>query len=217
MSEVDQEPQEQDLILPQEDPDYESFIITPAVVGELWESSRPKNMLIELYQKQFKPRRVLEDEPLDYNKLNILAEFQTYNLIFSKNELLLDDIKSAYLLQLFWNLLPLLNNGKLKESTPHHSKSYKEAFDAELLNRYREGLYSKEEIIRISQHSQSFFKHFILYDYVFNNPDIYGTKKNITIIHDEPKIAASLDEALTLVKDQPSKEIDEENEGEERY
>ena len=37
--------------------------------------------------------------------MNILAEYQSYNLIFLKNELALTDIQCAACLDMFWNLL----------------------------------------------------------------------------------------------------------------
>ena len=204
-----------EVILPEEEPEHDNFIITPSVVEELWENSRPKNMLIEIYQKQFKPKKILEDEPMDYNKLNILAEFQTYNLVFAKNELLMDNLKASYVLQLFWNLLPVKENGQRDENASNSASTYKTNFDNELLQRYREGLFSKEEILRLSAHSKNYFKHFILYDYVFNNPLLFGTKKNINIPHDFPKISPNLDQAMTLVSD--NDEVKTENEGEEKY
>lgn len=42
---------------------------------------------------------------VEYNEINIFAEFQLYNLIFAKNELLFDNFKTAVLLDLFWKLL----------------------------------------------------------------------------------------------------------------
>ncbi|CAI2381052.1 unnamed protein product [Moneuplotes crassus] len=205
---------EGELILPREDPEHESFVIKEQFVKELWESSRPKSMLIEFYQKLFKPK-IFEDEPLDYNKLNILAEFQTYNLLFAKNELLLDDIQCCYILQLFWNLIPIGEDGKRKENAPKTPLPYKTSFDNELIERYQEGIFSLEEIKRISEYSKKFFNNFILYDYVFNNPLLLGTKKNILIPHDKPRIAPNLDKALTLQT--ADDDTEEEDEGEERF
>jgi hypothetical protein len=42
---------------------------------------------------------------VDYNALNILADYQLYNLEFAKNELTLDDRQSSNVLNLFWQLL----------------------------------------------------------------------------------------------------------------
>ena len=109
------------------------------------------------------------------------------------------------MLQIFWNLLPLNPDGSKKENASHNSKDYKDAFDKSLIKRFREGIFTKEEIIRISQHASLFFKHFLLYDFVFNNAKPSDIKK-ITIPKKVPKIAPSLNEALTLVKDSPEQE-----------
>jgi hypothetical protein len=37
--------------------------------------------------------------------MNIFTEFQLYNLVFAKNELIFDDHKASLLLHLFWRLL----------------------------------------------------------------------------------------------------------------
>ena len=42
---------------------------------------------------------------MEYNKINILAEFQLYNIVFCKNELMLDDYKVAVVLNIMWKLL----------------------------------------------------------------------------------------------------------------
>jgi hypothetical protein len=64
-------------------------------------------MIIEILQTHFKPKSSLEEEKLEYNELNILAEYQLYNLLFAKNEILLDNVKTASLLHMFWKLLEL--------------------------------------------------------------------------------------------------------------
>ncbi|CAI2368916.1 unnamed protein product [Moneuplotes crassus] len=51
--------------------------------------------------------------------------------------------------------------------------------------------------------------------YVFNNPLLLGTKKNILIPHDKPRIAPNLDKALTLQT--ADDDTEEEDEGEERF
>lgn len=64
-----------------------------------------KEDLIIIFQEYFKPKSSIEQEKVEYNEINIFAEFQLYNLIYAKNELLLDDYKSAVLLDKFWRLL----------------------------------------------------------------------------------------------------------------
>jgi len=53
----------------------------------------------------FKPKSQFEQEKVEYNHINILAEFILYNLIFAKNELMFDEFKAAMLVDMFWNLL----------------------------------------------------------------------------------------------------------------
>ncbi len=55
--------------------EWESFIIHPDHVEAFWVSPRPKEAMIEHYQKTFNPENKLDEEKLDYNELNIVAEF----------------------------------------------------------------------------------------------------------------------------------------------
>ena len=52
---------------------------------------------------------------VEYNEINIFAEFQLHNLIFAKNELLFDNIRAAVVLDLFWNLLEFNPDGPTEE------------------------------------------------------------------------------------------------------
>lgn len=227
---------EENLIPNDEEPfEHEHFLINPEMVKELWESSRPKSRLIEIYQKMFKPKNPLDDEPMEYNELNIISEFQIKNLVFAKNELLLDDIQTSYLLALFWDLLAINNDGTRKEcylissssddqnslskDASHNSADYKHAFDTMLIHRFRQGVFKNtdkkySQILKIADHANKiFFKHFLLYDFVLNNKKVGNSQiKQVHIPKDRPKIAPSLNEALSLVKDQS--EIDD---GEEQY
>lgn len=56
-------------------------------------------------QQYFKPRSSYEPERVDYNCLNIFAEFQSYNLEFCKNDIYLNDKQSANVLDFFWKML----------------------------------------------------------------------------------------------------------------
>ena len=42
---------------------------------------------------------------MEYNQINILAEYILYNIIFAKNELMFDEYKVAMVCDLFWKLL----------------------------------------------------------------------------------------------------------------
>jgi hypothetical protein len=64
-----------------------------------------KEDLINIFQQYFKPKSSIEQMKVEYNEINIFAEFQLYNLIFAKNELLFDNYKTAVMLNLFWKLL----------------------------------------------------------------------------------------------------------------
>jgi hypothetical protein len=99
MSEHEQEGEEQEE--EREPEPWESFIIQPSLVEELWRSARPKEALIDHYSKHFNPEGNVDEDQMDYNELNIIAEFQIYNLVFAK-ELLLDDTQISYLLEVFF-------------------------------------------------------------------------------------------------------------------
>lgn len=85
--------------------DDSNFIISAATVKDVWSKSRPKAALLEFLTLYFKPKSSLDPERVDYNALNILADYQLYNLEFAKNELTLNDKQSACVLNLFWKLL----------------------------------------------------------------------------------------------------------------
>lgn len=61
--------------------------------------------MLEFLTTHFRPRSTLEPERVDYNCLNIFAEYQTFNLEYCKNELQLNDRQSANVLDMFWQLL----------------------------------------------------------------------------------------------------------------
>ena len=82
-----------------------------------------KDELFSIYHEYFKPKSSLEPEKVEYNEKNFFSEFQLYNLVFSKNDLLFDDYKSAILLNVFWRLLefsvPDSNNSPRNSPTKH--------------------------------------------------------------------------------------------------
>ena len=81
------------------------MIITAQTVKEVWAKSKPKTALLDFLTHYFRPKSSLDPERVDYNALNILADYQLYNLEFAKNELCLNDQQSAAVLDLFWRLL----------------------------------------------------------------------------------------------------------------
>jgi hypothetical protein len=68
-----------------------SYIIKASIVKDVWSKSRPKQALLDYLLWYFRPKSSFDPERVDYNALNILADFQTFNLEFSKNELQLSD------------------------------------------------------------------------------------------------------------------------------
>ena len=74
---------------------------------------------------------------MEYNALNILADYQCYNLEFSKNELNLSDTQSAVVLNLFWSMLefdpdsedaaPQLDLNTVSQGPTGHNQSPQEA------------------------------------------------------------------------------------------
>ena len=84
---------------------FDGFIMTPSDVKNVWASNRMKEELVKFFQELYKPASQFEEEKVEYNKINILAEFQLYNIVFCKNELMLDDYKVAVVLNVMWKLL----------------------------------------------------------------------------------------------------------------
>ena len=66
---------------------------------------------------------------MEYNEINILSEYQVYNLIFAKQELLLDDRLCAYFLEVMWRLLEINNDGSPSDSRVPAAEDFKHALD----------------------------------------------------------------------------------------
>ena len=81
------------------------FVLLPTDIKKLWKSTRVKEELVAFLQNLYKPKSQYDTEKVEYNQINILAEFIYYNLIFAKNEMMLDEFKVAVVLDLFWRLL----------------------------------------------------------------------------------------------------------------
>ena len=64
-----------------------------------------KDELVKFLQELYKPKSQFEQERVEYNQINILAEYFQFNMIFAKNELMFDNYKTAVVVQMFWNLL----------------------------------------------------------------------------------------------------------------
>lgn len=64
-----------------------------------------KDEIVKFLQELYKPKSQFEQEKVEYNHINILAEFILYNIIFAKNELMFDEFKVAMMCDMFWRLL----------------------------------------------------------------------------------------------------------------
>lgn len=81
------------------------YILKPSDVTRTWKAARMKEELIEFFQELYKPASQYEEEKVEYNQITILAEYQMYNMIYAKNELMFDDFKISVVLDIFWKLL----------------------------------------------------------------------------------------------------------------
>lgn len=82
------------------------MMLSPQIVQKAWQDqTQVKKYLIGFFQDYYKPKSSFEQEKVEYNQINILAEYQTYNLFFCKTKLLLDNHKTAVVLDIFWKLL----------------------------------------------------------------------------------------------------------------
>ena len=84
---------------------FNSYMIKPSNVKEIWSIFKVKKAMQDFMQWYFRPKSSYEPERVDYNALNILAEYQTYNLEFLRNELALSDEQAANVLEALWSLL----------------------------------------------------------------------------------------------------------------
>ena len=66
-------------------------MMKPSNIRDIWATFKVKLNMFNYMQWYFRPRNSYDPERVDYNALNILAEYQTYNLEFLKNDLDLSD------------------------------------------------------------------------------------------------------------------------------
>lgn len=91
-----------------EDEDHPCFannICKPSNLRDIWSAHKVKKKMFDFLTWYFRPKNSYDPERVDYNALNILAEYQTYNFEFLKNELDLNNDQSSNVLQALWNLL----------------------------------------------------------------------------------------------------------------
>jgi hypothetical protein len=66
-----------------------------------------KDELVKFFQDLYKPKSQFGQEKVEYNQINILSEYQLYNIIFAKNELMFDAFMACTtLIDLFLPSLP---------------------------------------------------------------------------------------------------------------
>lgn len=98
-----------------------SFILKPTDIQRIWKSTKMKQELVLFFQELYKPKSQFDQERVEYNQINILAEYVLYNIIFAKNELMYDELKVAVIVDMFWRLLEFdpedPNEKKDKENT----------------------------------------------------------------------------------------------------
>jgi len=103
---------------------FSDFIFKPNDIAEVWSKSRSKEAILDHLASFFKPKSSFDVERVDYNALNILAEFQVFNLEFCKNSLGLTNKQSACVLHLMWLLL---------EFDPDQGSSSQKSIDGSLV------------------------------------------------------------------------------------
>ena len=101
------------------------YILKPSDVTALWSAPRLKQELVAFFQELYKPASKFEEEKVEYNQINILAEYQQYNLIYAKNELLFDDVRAAMFLDMFWKLLEFDQNSNIQISQTNNKEAAK--------------------------------------------------------------------------------------------
>lgn len=84
---------------------FGGYMLKPSNVKQIWSGFKVNKNMFEYMQWYFRPRNSYEPERVDYNALAILAEYQTYNLEFLKNDLDLTNDQAANILEAFWTLL----------------------------------------------------------------------------------------------------------------
>jgi hypothetical protein len=52
-----------------------AYIITENVVKDVWSKSKPKQALVDYLTLYFRPKSSLDPERVDYNAINILADY----------------------------------------------------------------------------------------------------------------------------------------------
>ena len=80
-------------------------MLKPSNCADIWGGFKVKTNMLNFLQWYFRPKNSFEPDRVDYNALNIIAEYQTYNFEFLRNELDLSDHQCANVLNELWTLL----------------------------------------------------------------------------------------------------------------
>ena len=51
------------------------YILKPSDITRIWKSARMKDELVKFFQELYKPSSQFEEEKVEYNQINILAEY----------------------------------------------------------------------------------------------------------------------------------------------
>ena len=84
---------------------FEQCMLKPSNLRDIWTVFKVKKAMVDFMTWYFRPKSSYEPERVEYNAINILAEYQTYNLEYCKNELALNDEQCANVLDALWQLL----------------------------------------------------------------------------------------------------------------
>ena len=142
--------------------------------------------------------------------------------MFAK-EMMLDDTQCAYLLDVFYQLLGIDSSGH-KVDCPQAQTDLDAALDhkfqvfKEHLTKWtKAGVFQADHVRKCMAHAKAgYFRHFRLFDYVFNNTQLSDVKR-ITIFEEKPMMAPALDHAMNMdPKPEPIVESKEEDAPEEQ-
>lgn len=206
---------------------FEFAVIKPSHLTKFIRTFKKKKAIQDHLGWYFRPRSQFEPERVDYNCLNILAEYQCYNFEFAKDTLELNKRQTANVLDVFWQLLEFNPDSEDAECGDQLQKERSniafigdDILDAEE-ERMRQLLAGKfalyknlilgaiehpdadtritvEHARRITAYAhETFFRHLRLYDYVLKNTKLCEVKK-VTLPKAEPKCGDPLGKAMLL-------------------
>ena len=66
---------------------FSDYMMKPSNLRDIWSIFKVKKSMTDFLTWYFRPKNSYDPERVDYNALNILAEYQTYNMEFLRNEL----------------------------------------------------------------------------------------------------------------------------------